>query len=187
MKTIRAVSIMFLACLLSLAPAWADAGVVSTVGNITMNYVVGETITVSGVPPSFSFLGTTPSFTGLAITTTWNLAAGRSHVDTIMYLSSPTQALSDGAGHFITAAQVFQQKNGAGFLACTKPSTYFPTEVQATVVSGAGCAGQDNVTITGANQAGTNTSTYDFQLQGLPANLPAGTYTGVLNIVAGAA
>ncbi|HTQ59968.1 MAG TPA: hypothetical protein VMI32_07085 [Candidatus Solibacter sp.] len=188
MKAIRSAIAILMCAALLVVPALTDAtGIVGTVANVTMSYTVGESIAVSGVPPSFSFLGSTPTFTGLAVTTTWNVNSSRTHVDMAMYVSSATQAMSDGAGHYITSAEIFQQKNGAGYLACTKPNTYVPTELQATVVTGATCAGQTNVTVTGANLAGTQTDTFDFQLQGIPGNQPAGSYTGLLNLVAGAA
>jgi hypothetical protein len=180
---------LFMALLLLASPALADAGINTLVSTATMTYVNQETITVSGVPPSISFDNSANPTTGnLNITTTWNLNNTRTHVDMNIFFATPTAVLSDGAGHNIPAANVFASKGGSGYSPCNKPNTNAASELQGVVTSGGVCNVGTAVAITSANQTGSITDAYTFQLQNLSSlGIPAGSYTGIVSFVAGAA
>jgi hypothetical protein len=75
---------MFAVVLMSLALLFspsADA-IVSAVTSVQLSYVVGESITISGVPPSLAFTGSPiPAAGPLSVTTTWALTSTRTRVD----------------------------------------------------------------------------------------------------------
>jgi hypothetical protein len=165
-------------------PADAQA-IVSSTSTVQLSYVVGESITVTGAPPSLTFSGSPNPVTGpLSVTTSWVLAASRTHLDTNLFFASATAALTDGSGHNIAASTVQANLNGGAFSPCnTNPAA----DVAGVAVAGATCNVGFGVAITGANLTSSHTDTFILQLlaSGL-SGLPAGTYTGQLNIVAGA-
>lgn len=189
-RSFQIVMLFCFALLLTVAPIEADASGISTlVSTATLSYTNAETITVSGVPPSITFDNSANPTTGaLAITTTWNVNVTRTHVDMNLFFATPTAVLSDGSGHNIPAANVFANKNGGAFSICNKPNTNAAAELQAVVVSGGVCNVGSAVAITSANQTGSITDTYTLQLQNLSSlGIPAGSYTGIVSFVAGAA
>src|SRR6266704_4073592 len=167
--------VLTLALVLFAVPADAQA-IVSAVSSVQLSYVVGEQITISGVPPSLVFTGAPNATTGaLTVTTSWSLTSTRTRVDVALWFNTPTAALTDGAGHNVPASLVFANLNGGTFSPCN--GTLVAPELTASVTSGGICATNVNVPITTANQAGNRTDTVVLQLQGL-GPLPAATYTG---------
>jgi hypothetical protein len=184
MKIKKQVLVIGLALALMFAPvAPAQAGIVSSTATVQLSYVIGESISVSGAPPTLTFSGApTPATGNLVIVTTWVLAATRTHVDTNLFFATPTAALTNGSGSNIPASQVFANINGSSFSACnTNPAT----DTASVAVTGGTCNVGFGVAITPANLTGSHSDTFVLQLQGLSASLPAGTFTGQLNIVAG--
>jgi hypothetical protein len=181
-KTI-AVSLMALAMLFGPTLQPADA-IVSAVSSVQLSYVVGESLTITGVPPSLTFTGSPIPATGpLSVTTTWVLTSSRSRVDIALFFQTPSAALTDGAGDNIPSSQVFANINGGTFSACN--SSAVAPELSGSTVSGGICGANANTAITTANDSGNRTDSFVFQLQGLGA-LPAATYTGQINLIAGA-
>lgn len=167
-------------------PANAQA-IVSSTATVNLSYVVGESITVTGAPPSLTFSGSPNPVTGpLSITTSWVLSGSRTHVDTNLFFTTPTAALTDGAGHNIPASQVWANVGGGSFSDCARNPA---TDTAGVATAGGTCNNGFGVAITSGNLtnvAGT-TSVFILQLQAAGiSGLPAGTYTGQLNIVAGA-
>jgi hypothetical protein len=178
----RKILSMLAAVVLLFSPIAHAAQLGSNTATVALSYNISESITVSGVPSTATFTGVTPTTPIIAVTTTWVLAATRTHLDTNLYFTTPTAALTDGAGHNIPTSSVFANLNGGAYSACT--SSPAADVVGATV--GGTCNVGFGVAITAANQNSSNTSNFTLQLQGLSASLPAGAYTGTLNIVAGA-
>jgi hypothetical protein len=173
---------------LILSPSLAlatPAQVSSGVAVVALTYVVPESITVTGVPVNATFApGATPTTGTINVTTTWTLASGHTSLNTNLYFTTPTAALSNGAGGNIPTSDIFANMDGGTFDNCTQPVTPgIPSTVAgATCNAGFGL----NAAQLATQLSGTATHAFQLQLQGLSATLPAGTYTGVLNIAAGA-
>jgi len=183
LKRYAVIAVAFILTLGVVLPADAQA-IVSSTASVNLSYVVGESITVTGAPPTLTFSGAPFPATGtMTIVTTWVLAATRTHIDTNLFFATPTAALTDGAGDNIPSSQVFANFNGSAFSACNSNPA---PEVTGIATVGGTCNVGFGVAITSANRSGSNSSAFVLQLQGLSPSLPAGTYTGQLSIVAGA-
>lgn len=179
----KILAVIFCAVALILGPGMAQAQaaqVNSNVATISLSYNVAEQITVSASVGSLTFTGATPTTPSFTVTTTWQLAAGHTRIDQNLYFSNPAQAMTDGIGDYITSTQVWANIGGAGYSACNKPPT---ADIVGETTGGVCNVGWGTNT---PATTGTNTSTYSLQLQGLGTSLPAGAYTGTLNIAAGA-
>ena len=164
----------------------ADA-IVSSTATVNLSYVVGESISVSGAPPNLTFSGAPNPVTGpLTVTTSWVLAANRTVVDTNLFFATPSAAMTDGNGHNIPAASIQANVGGGPFSDCGRNPA---TDTNGVATAGGTCNVGFGVAITTANLTNTagTTSTFVLQIPGaVAAALPAGTFTGQLNIVAGA-
>ncbi len=176
---------VFLSLALLFGPTLSTAqAIVSAASAVQLSYIVGEQITISGVPPSLTFTGSPNPATGaLTVTTAWSLISTRTRVDVALWFNTPTAALTDGAGHNIPASLVFANLNGGTFSPCNGSAV--APELTASVTAGGICGTNINISITTANQAGNRSDSIILQLQGLTP-LPAATYTGQINLIAGA-
>jgi len=157
----------------------------SGVQAINLNAQLAESLTLSLTANSVNFTlasgsATNAGSTGITATTKWTLKPGRTAVTVDAYFASATAALTDGgtpANNIPSSA--FKIADNAG------PST----ALTSTVAFGGASAGLrlENISITGANKNSqvTDAMTFNIDLSGgtLP-QLPAGTYTGTLNIQA---
>lgn len=150
---------------------------------IALNATLGESLTLnlSGAAVNFALTGgsaANPGSTTITATTAWVLKPGRTAVTVDAYFASAAAALTDGAGNNIPSSAFFISNNGGASTALVN-----------TVAFGAANAGLRlaNVAITAANRSSNRTDlmAYNINLTGgtLP-QLPAGTYTGTLNIQA---
>lgn len=182
--SLKALAVIFIAMMLVVLPVQADA-IVSSTATVQLSYVVGESISISGAPPSLTFAGAPNPQTGaLSVTTKWNLSPSRVRLDTNLFFSSITAAMTDGNGHNISPSNISANLDGGAFSACnTNPAT----EVAGVAVAGATCNAGFGGTTAALGFVGTHTSVFILQLDGATAAaLPAGTYTGQLSLVAGA-
>lgn len=149
---------------------------------ITLNAQLAESLTLSLTANSVNFTlaagsATNAGSTGITATTKWLLKPGRSAVGVYAYFSSATAALTDGGGNNIPSSAFKISDNSGASTALTATTPYGTT-------SG---FQMENITITGANKNSqvTDAMTFNIDLSGgtLP-QLPAGTYTGTLNIQA---
>jgi hypothetical protein len=183
MKTVRqmrVVAVLLAAFLTATASAQA---LNSGAQPIALNATLGEslTLTLSSAAVNFTLAAgsaTNAGSTNITATTKWTLAPGRTAVGVYAYFASATAALTDGAGDNIPSS-AFTIADNAGAAAA----------LVNTVPYGGALAGLQlaNVVITGANRTASRTDAmaYNINLTGgtLP-QLPAGTYTGTLNIQA---
>ena len=150
---------------------------------IALNATLGEslTLTLSASTVNFTLAAGSAANAGstnITATTAWTLKPGRTAVGVYAYFASSTAALTDGAGDNIPSSAFFIADNGGASTALTN-----------SVAFGAANAGLQlaNVAITAANRNSSRTDVmaYNINLTGgtLP-QLPAGTYTGTLNIQA---
>jgi hypothetical protein len=150
----------------------------SSVSTVNLNAPLAESLTVSAGPATVNFAlipnGSAAGSAPVSITTTWALAKTRTSVKLYAYFAT-TNALTDGAGDNIPAANVTGSVNGGAAAAFTGATPY--TAFGMTVFTQAiGAAGTFN------SSHGPDTIGLTINTTGL--NLPAATYTGVLNIEA---
>jgi hypothetical protein len=155
----------------------------SNAPQISLNATMSESLTVALSANAVSFNlaaggAANPGSTNITATTTWVLKPGRTAVGIYAYFANSAAALSDGGtpANNIPSADFFISDNGGASAALTN-----------TVAYGGSNAGLQlaNVAITGANKSSSHTDVmaFNINLSSLP-QLPAGSYTGTLNIAA---
>jgi hypothetical protein len=173
-----------LVCFAALATSVASAQVLNSgAQSIALNATLAESLTVglSGNAVSFTLAAGTATNAGssnITATTTWALKPSRTAVKVFAYFATSASALSDGAGNNIPSSAFFIADNGGASAALTN-----------SVAFGGGSAGLQlaSVTITNANRAGNRADNMAFNINltgGTLPQLPAGSYTGTLNIQA---
>jgi hypothetical protein len=150
---------------------------------IALNAQLAESLTVNLSASAVNFTlaagsAANAGSTNITATTTWILTPGRTLMTVDAYFASAAAALKDGAGDNIPSSAFFISDNGGALAALVN-----------TVAFGAGNAGLRlaSVPITGANKNGNRTDLMAFNINltgGTLPQLPAGTYTGTLNIQA---
>ncbi|MGI4758167.1 MAG: hypothetical protein ACRYGF_15130 [Janthinobacterium lividum] len=168
--------------LISLA---AHAQVNSNSSGVTLNATLPESMSVSATPAAVSFAlvqgaavqGSAP----VTITTSWVASAGRANVNLFAWFSNPVAALTDGgtSANNIPAAEVFGQ-------VATGLPTFF-TAFNQTTVLGAALGGLPlfTQTLLSTNRSGSRVDNLVLKIDLTNhAQLPAGTYTGTLNLQA---
>jgi hypothetical protein len=164
------------ALMLALAPG-ASAQLNSNQATVNLNAVLGEAVTVSAGPGTVNFAlaaaGIANGSSPVSITTSWVLASSRTGVSLHAYFSSAV-ALTDGSGNNIPTSNVEGSVNGGGFGSFTGGAGPFGTESIQVF----------NVAITPVNVNSSRTDSLDLRINTTGLGLPAGTYTGVLNIQA---
>jgi hypothetical protein len=157
----------------------------SNTASVALNAILGESLTVAATPSTVNIPlvsgGTAPGSSPVAITTTWVLSSSRTAVTLVGYFSSATVALTNGATipANIPASEVLGQVT-------TGTPTAFTAFTQTAPLGGAG-AGLTLFTqgLTGANRATNRTDNLNLEINlASQPQLPAGTYTGTLNIQA---
>jgi hypothetical protein len=159
----------------------AQAQVINSgVQTISLNATLtdGLTVSVSSNAVNFSLSAgnsTNAGSTGVTATTSWTSKPGR-NLHVYAYFNSAAAALTDGFGDKIPSSAFLISNNGGAYSALTN-----------TVAFGGAGAGLQlfTVKITGINKTGNHTDSmlFNIDLSTLP-QLPAGTYTGTLNIQA---
>jgi hypothetical protein len=156
----------------------AHAQLNSNIANVTLNAVLSTSLTVSAAPGLVNFAlppsGVANGSATINITTSWALSPSTGRVTVWGYFSSAASALSDGAGDNIPSASVSGSPDGGAF----------------TPFTGAGPFGAASslqiafVRVLGFNKSGTRSDTLDMRISTVGLNLPAATYSGILNIQA---
>ena len=171
---------------LSLALACAASPSLAQVENsgaqaIVLNATLAESLTVNLSANAVNFNLTAgaalnPGSTSLTATTAWVLRPGRAAVRVFAYFRSANAALSDGAGNNIPSSAFQISDNGGLSRALTNALAF--------VAANAGLQ-LANVLITSANRSGNRVDVMSFNIDlsaGTLPQLPAGVYTGTLNI-----
>jgi len=165
----------------------AAAPVNSNIGTVTLNATLNESLTVtltSGTSINFTLAPNTAGNSGSgtsSLTTSWSLKPGRSSIAIWAYFTSSTAALNPlttGNAVTIPSSAVKIQVNGAGaFNPCGNVSP-FNAAASGLQIGTTSIVGNTNTT-------GTRTDTLGYQIDTtVVPQLPADTYTGVLNIQA---
>ena len=130
--------------------------------------------------------GSTSDTPSTVLTTSWTaLAVGTIALDVYGYLSSPSVALqnSSNAAYVVPSSAVSGMASGAGSLVTSL--TPFTQTTPTPAASNAGLhivSGSVNILVLGAGSR-TNTISMQVNLNAQP-QLPAGTYTGTLTLIA---
>jgi hypothetical protein len=159
----------------------------SNIATVAFNATLNESLTVavtSGTSINFTLAPNTAANNGSAtstVVTSWSLKPGRNNIAVWAYFTSATAALNPvtpGNTATIPSSAVKIQLNGAGaFNPCSNVSPFNAAasglQVGATSITG------------NSNTNGTRTDTLSYQIDTtVVPQLPADTYTGVLNIQA---
>jgi hypothetical protein len=170
--------------LLSSSPA-AFSQLNSNSVNITLNAVLGETLTVAATPTTVNFAlvsgGTATGSSAVAITTTWVLAGGRANVVLDGYFASASAALTF-AGPPVSNIPT---SSVLGLVPTGTPTTYTAfTQTAALGTAGAGLTlFTQALTSLNRSSARTDNLSLEINLSAIPL-LSAGTYTGTLTLQA---
>ncbi len=174
--------------------AAAQAGTVSTArvvslaatktGKLTMGVISGTAQTLPALMDN-----TTNNFPSpVVIQTQWDLNPGQTgSVNVIGWFSTPSQALTNGAGTNIPSSRMKGQLTPGAPAPTSYPATF--TAFTQNAVGGIGTAGGSlrlfQINISGSNKIQTRTDNLSLQLDLTGAGvLPPGTYSGTLNIQA---
>jgi len=159
----------------------------SNVANVQFNATLDESLTVtvnSGNTVTFTLapnLNSNPGSTTSSVTTAWVLKPGRTNIAVWAYFSSATAALNPttaGNTATIPSAAIGVQVGGSGpFNSCTTVSP-FNAAASGVLIGNTSITGNTNT-----NSSRTDTLAYNIDTTQVP-QLPADTYTGVLNIQA---
>ena len=177
--------LIFGLALLTLATQTAVCQLNSNTASVALKATLTESLTVAATPRAVSIPlvsgGVATGSSPVAITTAWVLNGGRTAVTLVGYFSSATAALTDGATtpNNIPASEVLGQ------VTTGTPTTFTPfTQTAPLGPAGAGLT-LFSLPLTSTNQTASRTDNLllEINLASQP-QLPAGTYTGTLNIQA---
>ena len=156
----------------------AHAQLSSNPAAVNLQAVLASSLSVSTSPSLVNFTlvsgGTASGSSPLSITTSWVLRPNVGNVTLYAYFTSPSVALTDGAGDSIPSANVQGSPNGGAFRPFTGASPFAPGS-SLTIF---------RVTIVGRNRSLTRRDTLDLRINTTGLSLPAGTYTGLLRLQA---
>ena len=176
----------FAACgLLLFASAMAKAQINSSQATISLNAILGESLTMSASPTLVNFSlvsgGTAVGSAPVAITTSWVLKTSRSSVNLYGWFTTPSAALTDGGSpaNNIASSLVYGQ------VATGTPTSYTSFTQSNTLGTASGGLAMFSQAISSTNRASSRTDSLNMEinLATLP-QLPAGTYTGTLTLQA---
>ena len=178
-------AVAVLVAVVSISASAAPAN--SNIGTVTLNATLNESLTVtisSGTSINFTLAPNAAANSGSGtstVTTSWSLKPGRNNIAIWAYFTSATAALNPlTAGNTVTipSSAVKIQVNGAGgFNSCSNVSP-FNAAASGLQIGTTNIVGNSNV-----NNSRTDTLDYQIDTTVVP-QLPADTYTGVLNIQA---
>lgn len=156
----------------------ASAQINSTASGVTLNANLTTSLTVSASPGLVNFAllasGTSTGSAVINVNTSWTLRPSVGAVTTYAYFSTSTAALSDGAGDNIPSSSVSGSINGGAFGPFTGASPF----------AAASSVTLSSTKILGNNRTGNHTDTLNLMISTVGLALPAGTYSGVLNVQA---
>jgi len=163
-------------------PGSASSQTNSNQASVVLTATLLESITVTAIPSAVNFNLTAGAVVGgstpVAITTAWVLNPTRSSLKLYGSFVSATAALSDGSGDAIPSANVLGQ------VPTGSPTSY--TAFTQSVPFGAAGAGLllYSQSISTANLTGIRTDNLSLEIDLTTLSIPAGVYTGTLEIQA---
>jgi len=169
---------------LALMPRLSAAQVLSNTANVNLNATLAQSLTISvtsGSTVNFTLVNgnVANGSTAVVVQTSWNLApllVGA--VSLYGYFGTPAQALSDGAGSYITSSSV------EGRMTTGLPVSYVPFAQTNPVGPAAASLALFTEAITLLNGIKTRTDNMDLRINLTSQTIPAGTYTGIVTLQA---
>lgn len=165
----------------------------SNAGNVFLNAAMTEAFSVSitgGPAVNFTLASNraaNPGSTTSTILTAWTLKPGRTNITLWAWVPNGAAALSDGSGDNIPASAVTVAAAGSGSAGGALNSSVSGGAGVPAFVTPAAATGVQigQIRVLGFNKTGnsTTTLTWNINTTGVP-QLPAGTYTGIVNIQA---
>ncbi len=169
-------TIAMLGMLLAVAPARAQLN--SNIAGVNLAADLSTSLTVTAAPSLVNFAlvpnGIANGSVPITVNTSWTLKPSVGAVTVYAYFSSAAAALTDGAADNIPSSSVTASVNGGGFTAFTGASPF----------AAASSITLSTWRILGNNRTGNHTDTMNMRISTVGLNLPAGLYTGILNIQA---
>ena len=166
---------VFIACLGGLP---AEAQLKSNAAAVNLAADLNTSVTVTASPGLVNFAlvrnGTATGSPIITVNTSWTLRPSVGAVTTYAYFASAAAALTDGSGDNIPSSSVSGSVNGGAFTTFTGTSPF----------AGTSSITLSSTRILGFNRTGNHQDTLNLQISTVGLALPAGTYTGVLNIQA---
>ncbi len=173
------------AMLLVLGSRAMHAQVSSNSASVTLNASLAEILTIAATPASVNFTLVQGSIATASapvqIVTNWLLGPGRATVKLYAWFATPSAALTDGATtpDNIPSSEVFGQ------VTTGTPTSYTAFTQSNTIGTASGGLLLYTQALSSTNRAATRTDNLNLQINlASQAQLPAGSYTGVLNIQA---
>ncbi len=164
---------------LSFAPSRANAQLNSNLSTVNLNATLNSSITVTAAPGLVNFNlvpnGVANGSAPVSITTSWRLPLIFGNIVEYAYFTAPAAALTDGTGDNIPSASVTASFNGGAYTAFTGASPFS---------AGGSITLFNQFFFIFFTNPGTRTDSLALRISTAGLGLPAGTYAGVLHIVA---
>ena len=179
--------------LMAIMPPTAKAQLNSNVGTVVLNASVTEALSISvtgGPVVNFTLAANTAANAGSTtstVQTAWTLKPGRTRVAVWAWVPNGAAALTDGVGDNIPASAVSAAAAGSGSPGGALNSVASGGASVPAFVTPAAATGVQigDIHITGANKTGSMTTTLTWNINTtVVPQLPAGSYTGTVNIQA---
>ena len=184
-KNVLSAKLIPVLALLTLAIPAAFCQLNSNTTSVALKATLGESLAVAATPSSVAIPlvagGTATGSSPVAITTTWVLSASRTAVTLVGYFASAAVALTDGA----TTPDNIPSSEVLGQVTTGTPTAF--TAFTQTAPLGAAGAGLIlfSQALSGINRTANRTDNLNLEINlAAQPQLPAGTYTGTLNLQA---
>ena len=167
-----------------LAPAAADAQILSNIANVNMSATMNQFISIavtSGSTVNFTLVanGIAAGDVPAVVQTNWSLNPGLiGAVSLYGYFDTPAQALTAGGGDDLASSLV------EGRVTTGTPTSFTAFTQTNPVGPAGGSLALWSTTVTGINKVGTRTDNLDLRVNLTGTSAAAGTYAGVLRLQA---
>jgi hypothetical protein len=153
--------------------------------SVTLNATLAESLTISATPASVNFTlvagGTAVGSAPVVITSNWILSTTRANVKLYAWFATPTAALTDG----LSTPDNIPSSEVLGQVTSGTPTSYTAFTQSNTVGTANGGLLLYTQTLTSSNRSSNRTDNLNLEINlGAQPQLPAGSYTGLLNIQA---
>ena len=181
----RAIACMLLMVGMALGAAEAHGQLNSNAQNITLNATLAETLTIAATPTTVNFTlvqgGIATGSAPVAITTSWLLLSTRATVKLYSYFATPSAALSDAS----TPVNSIPSSEVLGMMTTGTPTSFTAYSQSNTLGPASGGLLLFSQAISATNRFGTRSDNLALEINlASQAQLPAGSYTGTLVLMA---
>jgi hypothetical protein len=166
-------------------PETASAQINSNSATVALNATLAESLVISATPGTVNFTlvagGTASGSAPVAITTTWILNSTRANVGLYAWFATPTAAMTDG----LATPNLIPSSEFLGQVTTGLPTSYTAFTQSNTLGTAGGGLKLFTTALTSSNRSSTRTDNLNLQINlSAQPQLPAGSYTGTLNLQA---